>query len=226
MLASTLLVIALARRADAPPSFARLQLVPPKGVTVENAQISPDGRRIVFVGREVVEVSDAELQQSLEINRRSSNSVSTSEIRRLTLTKKRAELQVDKSKLDLKVAKMYLVTVYAQQYVPGVDTPENLRNAQLAIEQYKQVLEKDPSNVTSLKGIGFLYMQQKKFDDSREYYKKANALVDRLSERFTVDAVALKNAVLETLQKNVRSRERQAELSQGWLDLADQAMRE
>jgi len=74
---------------------------------------------------------------------------------------------------DLKVAKMYLATVYAQQYVPGVDTPENLRNAQLAIEQYKQVLEKDPSNVTSLKGIGFLYMQQKKFDDSREYYKKA-----------------------------------------------------
>src|SRR6478609_11136331 len=37
---------------------------------------------------------------------------------------------------DLKVAKMYLATAYAQQYVPGVDTPENLRNAQLAIDQY------------------------------------------------------------------------------------------
>src|SRR6476661_7106843 len=32
---------------------------------------------------------------------------------------------------DLKVAKMYLATAYAQQYVPGVDTPENLRNGQL-----------------------------------------------------------------------------------------------
>jgi tetratricopeptide (TPR) repeat protein len=74
---------------------------------------------------------------------------------------------------DLRVAKMYLATAYAQQYVPGVETPENLRNAQLAIEQYKQVLEKDPNNVTSLKGIAFLFMQQKKFDDSREYYKKA-----------------------------------------------------
>ncbi len=62
---------------------------------------------------------------------------------------------------DLRVAKMYLATAYAQQYVPGVETPENLRNAQLAIEQYKQVLEKDPNNVTSLKGIAFLYMQQK-----------------------------------------------------------------
>jgi tetratricopeptide (TPR) repeat protein len=74
---------------------------------------------------------------------------------------------------DLKVAKMYLATAYAQQYVPGVDTPENLRNAQQAIEQYKNVLDNDPKNITSLKGIAFLYMQQKKFDESREYYKKA-----------------------------------------------------
>src|SRR6266436_8921666 len=59
---------------------------------------------------------------------------------------------------DLKVAKMYLATAYAQQYVPGVDTPENLRNAQLAIDQYKQVLAQDSKNVTSLKGIAFLYM--------------------------------------------------------------------
>lgn len=74
---------------------------------------------------------------------------------------------------DLKVAKMYLATAYAQQYVPGVVTPENLRNAEQAIEEYKNVLQSDPQNVTSLKGIAFLYMQQKKFDDAREYYKKA-----------------------------------------------------
>src|SRR6266700_563783 len=74
---------------------------------------------------------------------------------------------------DLKVAKMYLATAYAQQYVPGVDTPDNVRNAQQAVDEYKKVLENDPGNVTSLKGIAFLYMQQKKFDDAREYYKKA-----------------------------------------------------
>lgn len=74
---------------------------------------------------------------------------------------------------DLKVAKMYLATAYAQQYVPGVDTPDNVRNAQQAIDEYKRVLEGDSGNVTSLKGIAFLYMQQKKFDDAREYYKKA-----------------------------------------------------
>jgi tetratricopeptide (TPR) repeat protein len=74
---------------------------------------------------------------------------------------------------DLKVAKMYLATAYAQQYVPGVETPDNLRNAQQAIEEYKHVLEVDPKNVTSLKGIAFLYMQQKKFEEARDYYKKA-----------------------------------------------------
>ncbi|HYX54510.1 MAG TPA: hypothetical protein VE783_13715, partial [Candidatus Limnocylindrales bacterium] len=62
---------------------------------------------------------------------------------------------------DLKVAKLYLATAYAQQYVPGVDTPDNVRNAQLAIEEYKKVLENDPKSVNSLKGIAFLYMQQK-----------------------------------------------------------------
>src|SRR5262249_20914471 len=74
---------------------------------------------------------------------------------------------------DLRVAKMYLATAYAQQFVPGVDSPDNIRNAQLAIEQYKDVLSKEPSNVASLKGIAYLNMQQKKFDEARTYYKKA-----------------------------------------------------
>ena len=74
---------------------------------------------------------------------------------------------------DLKVAKLYLATAYAQQYVPGVDTPENRRMAQQAIDEYSAVLDKDPSSVNSLKGIAYLYMNMKDWDKSREYYKKA-----------------------------------------------------
>lgn len=74
---------------------------------------------------------------------------------------------------NLKVAKLYLATAYAQQYVPGVDTPEMNRMAQQAIDQYKVVLQNDPQNVNSLKGIAYLYMQMKKFDEARDYYKKA-----------------------------------------------------
>ena len=74
---------------------------------------------------------------------------------------------------DLKVAKLYLATAYAQQYVPGVDTPDNIANAKQAIDQYQQVLHNDPTSVNSLKGIAFLYMQMKDFDQSRQYYQKA-----------------------------------------------------
>ncbi len=74
---------------------------------------------------------------------------------------------------DLKVAKMYLATVYAQQYVEGVNTPENLRNAEQAIQQYKEVLDSDPNNAICLKGIASLYREQGKFDDARVFIRKA-----------------------------------------------------
>jgi tetratricopeptide (TPR) repeat protein len=76
---------------------------------------------------------------------------------------------------DLKVAKLYLATAYAQQFVPGAEDPDNLRNAQLAINEYQDVLKGDPNNSNSLLGIAYLYMNMKKFDEARDYYKKAIA---------------------------------------------------
>jgi tetratricopeptide (TPR) repeat protein len=74
---------------------------------------------------------------------------------------------------SLKNAKLYLATAYAQQYIPGVDSPENLQNANAAIEQYKSVLEQDSRNVNSIKGIAYLYLQMKKFEDAKNYYRQA-----------------------------------------------------
>jgi tetratricopeptide (TPR) repeat protein len=74
---------------------------------------------------------------------------------------------------NLKVAKLYLATAYAQLYVPGAPGADNTRNAEQAIAGYKSVLEKDPNDVNSLKGIAYLYLQMQKFDQSREYYQKA-----------------------------------------------------
>ena len=73
----------------------------------------------------------------------------------------------------LKNAKLYLATAYAQQYIPGVDSKENLENANLAIEQYQAVLEMDPKNINSIKGIAGLYLQMKKFEEAKTYYHKA-----------------------------------------------------
>jgi len=70
-------------------------------------------------------------------------------------------------------ARIYLATAYAQQYVPGADTDENKRYASQAIDEYKKVLAVDPANVNSVKGIAYLYLQQKQFDDAKQYYNKA-----------------------------------------------------
>src|ERR1700733_2954569 len=56
-------------------------------------------------------------------------------------------------------ARLYLATAFAQQYIPGADTPDNNKMAEQAIDQYKQVLEKDPKNVNSIKGVAYLYLQ-------------------------------------------------------------------
>jgi macrolide-specific efflux system membrane fusion protein len=52
------------------------------------------------------EVADAELTQSMEANRHTANAVPTVEIRRLKLTRKKAELEIDRSRLDRRIASM------------------------------------------------------------------------------------------------------------------------
>jgi tetratricopeptide (TPR) repeat protein len=70
-------------------------------------------------------------------------------------------------------ARLYLATAYAQQYIPGVDAEDNMRMATQAIDQYKAVLQRDPKNINSVKGIAYLYLQMKKFEDAKTYYRKA-----------------------------------------------------
>src|SRR6516164_2129470 len=73
-------------------------------------------------------------------------------------------------------ARLYLATAYARQYIPGADTPDNNKMAEQAIDQYKEVLTRDPKNVNSVKGIAYLYLQMKQFDKAKEYYRKATEL--------------------------------------------------
>jgi tetratricopeptide (TPR) repeat protein len=76
-------------------------------------------------------------------------------------------------------ARLYLATTYVSQYIPGVETPDNVRVAENAIEQYKLVLDSDgetESRVNSAKGIGYLYLNMKKFEDSKRYYQIAARL--------------------------------------------------
>jgi len=72
---------------------------------------------------------------------------------------------------------LYLATTFAQQYIPGAETPENNRMAEQAIDQYQHVLDGNPetsARINSTKGIAYLYLQMKKFDDSKKYYRLAS----------------------------------------------------
>ena len=73
-------------------------------------------------------------------------------------------------------ARLYLATAFAQQYIPGADAPDNNKFAEQAIDQYKEVLARDPKNANSVKGIAYLYLQMKRFNDAKEYYRKATEL--------------------------------------------------
>jgi tetratricopeptide (TPR) repeat protein len=76
-------------------------------------------------------------------------------------------------------ARMYLATAFVSQYIPGVDSPENLRTAQQAIDEYQRVIDANPSRdqkVNAAKGIAYLYLNEKKWDEAKKYYRMASDL--------------------------------------------------
>jgi tetratricopeptide (TPR) repeat protein len=47
-------------------------------------------------------------------------------------------------------AQLYLATSYMTQWVPGVDSPDNIKNYEMARDTFNQVLKRDPSNSLAL----------------------------------------------------------------------------
>ncbi|WP_348264984.1 tetratricopeptide repeat protein [Telmatobacter sp. DSM 110680] len=77
---------------------------------------------------------------------------------------------------SLPMAKSYLATALAQNVVPGLTTPDNLKNAQQAISIFQDVLNKEPNDVNSLKQIAAIYFSIKNFDQAKDYQKKVLAV--------------------------------------------------
>jgi len=84
-------------------------------------------------------------------------------------------VQLDPSLVN---ARMYLATAFVSQYIPGVDSPDNLRTAQQAIDEYSKVLDNPGAardqKVNSAKGVAYLYLNQKKWEDAKKYYRMAS----------------------------------------------------
>jgi tetratricopeptide (TPR) repeat protein len=76
---------------------------------------------------------------------------------------------------SLPMAKSYLATALAQNVVPGLDTPDNLKTAQQAIDIFQDVLARDPHDVNSMKQVAGIYFSIKKLDDAKVWQKKVLA---------------------------------------------------
>ena len=76
----------------------------------------------------------------------------------------------------LPMARLYLATAYAQQVIPNLQSPENMKNANLAIQNFQMVLNDDPKNVNALKGIASLYFNTQQLDKAKDYQNKVLAV--------------------------------------------------
>ncbi len=77
---------------------------------------------------------------------------------------------------NLPVAKTYLAKALEQDVVPGLDTPENLKAANQAIDLFKEVLAKNPNDVNSMKEIAGIYLSVKNLPQAEEWQKKVLAI--------------------------------------------------
>ncbi len=98
------------------------------------------------------------------------------------------------------MTRIYLATAYAQQVVPDLTSPENLKNAQLAIDSYQKVLDEHPNDINSLKGIASLYLSEDKFAEAKQWQIKVLAVDPKDAEAaYTIGVVdwreAYKNAI-------------------------------
>ncbi len=78
---------------------------------------------------------------------------------------------------DLTTARLYLATAYATQYIPGAPSDQNKKVGEQAVAVFKQVLDKDPKNLSAIDGIGSILFQMAgtpytpaMFEESKKYH--------------------------------------------------------
>src|SRR5260370_7706442 len=77
------------------------------------------------------------------------------------------------------VARLYLATAYATQYIPGAPSEQNVRLGTAAVNEFKDVLSIDDKNLSAIDGIGSILFQMAgtpsdphKFEESKPYHHK------------------------------------------------------
>ncbi len=76
---------------------------------------------------------------------------------------------------DYMNARIYLATTYSSQVVPNLDTAENKKFAQAALDGFQDVLQRDPNNINALKQIATLKRNTGHVEEAKMYEKKVIA---------------------------------------------------
>lgn len=69
-------------------------------------------------------------------------------------------------------ARAYLATAQAQNVIPALSTPDNLKTAEQAIANFQLVLAQNPHDINSLKQVAGIYFSTNRLDEAREWQKK------------------------------------------------------
>jgi tetratricopeptide (TPR) repeat protein len=77
------------------------------------------------------------------------------------------------------MARIYLATAYASEYIPGAPSEANMKIGEQAVSEFKKVLDTDPNNLTAIDGLGSILFQMagqpfdpKKFEESKSFHQK------------------------------------------------------
>ncbi len=68
--------------------------------------------------------------------------------------------------------RLYLATTYMQQYIPGAESADNTAMAQKAAAEFRAVLGSDSNNRAAMSSLASLALNQKKFDDAQDWYRR------------------------------------------------------
>jgi tetratricopeptide (TPR) repeat protein len=100
---------------------------------------------------------------------------------------------------ELPSAQVYLATAYMVQWIPGAESPENLRFAEMAKNEFNKALQKDANDKSALASLAFmayneaqsLPQEQKlaKYNEAGALYKKLIAVDPENKEAFYTLAV-------------------------------------
>jgi len=91
----------------------------------------------------------------------------------------------------------YLAIAYMSQYIPGAESPENVRMVDSAYKEFQEVLKLDPKDETATAYIAKLFFDQKKFDEAVEWNKKLIAINPQNKEAYyTLGVIAWTNWLL------------------------------